>query len=98
MKTLTSTQKQEILARIFWDTQNEITDAESYLENQLRAIDKKESQQFIRKLLTSCDWYTLLKLIGPEKLINVLTDPVICGIFPRSLKKKYEYARDILSR
>lgn len=98
MTPLTSTQKQEILARLFWDTQTEITDAEAYLEEQLRTIDKNESQQFFRRLLSSCDWYTLLKLMGPEKLTNILTDPVIGGIFPRGLKTKYEYARDILSR
>ncbi|BBO72954.1 hypothetical protein DSCW_03710 [Desulfosarcina widdelii] len=98
MKPLASSQKQEILARLFWDTQIEITDAEAYLEEQLRTIDKNESQQFFRRLLCSCDWYTLLKLMGPEKLTDILTDPVIGGIFPRGLKTKYEYARDILSR
>jgi hypothetical protein len=98
MTPLTSSEKQEILSRLFWDTNAKIANADAYLEGQLKTIEKIESQQFFRRLLSSCDWYTLMKLIGPDKLICILTDPVLNGLFPRDLKSKYKYAREILSR
>ena len=98
MIPLTPSEKNKILSRIFWDVDTEPVNAEALIEKNLKSIEKIHSQQFFRRLLISCDWYTLLKLIGTEKLANILTDPVIDGIFPRDLKTKYEYARDILYR
>jgi hypothetical protein len=48
--------------------------------------------------LSSCDWYTLLKLIPSNKLQIVLSDPVLDTLFPNDLKHKYRYAREQLSR
>ena len=73
-------------------------DVDEYMEEKFRAIETIQSQQFFRRLLTSCDWYTLLKLVGPEKLPGILEDPIIDELFPPDLKSKYKYARDVLSR
>ena len=51
-----------------------------------------------RRLLTSCDWYTLIKLIPLEKINEILSDLIIEGIYPKDIKRKYLYARKYLSR
>jgi len=98
MTPLTPSQKRKIISRLFWDMQGKEIDVDDFLEEKLQAIETIQSQQFFRRLLTSCDWYTLLKLIGPEKLPGILGDPIIDELFPLELKKKYKYARDVLSR
>ena len=98
MKPLTPSQKEKILSRLFWDTEVNPIDAESTIEAHLQSLEDIQSQQFFRKLLTSCDWYTLLKLIPAEKLPAILDDNIINKIFPQDLKMKYKYARDILYR
>ena len=98
MKPLTSSEKEKILSRLFWDTEVNNIDAESLIEAHLQNLENIQSQQFFRKLLTSCDWYTLLKLIPADKLQAILDDNIIDNIFPQDLKMKYKYARDILYR
>ena len=98
MKPLTPSQKGKILSRLFWDTEGNPIDAESLIEAHLQSLEDIQSQQFFRKLLTSCDWYTLLKLIPAGKLPAILNDDIIDQIFPQDLKMKYKYARDLLYR
>ena len=98
VKPLTPLQKEKIIARLFWDTEGKPIDAESLIEAHLQSLEDIQSQQFFRKLLTSCDWYTLLKLIPAKKLKAILDDNIVNKIFPQDLKMKYKYARDILYR
>ena len=98
MLHLTPTEKEKILSRLFWDVDVDLVNAESLIEVHLENIEDVSSQQFFRRLLTSCDWYTFLKLVPAEQLPIILDDTVINGLFPRELKTKYKYAREILSR
>jgi len=83
---------------LFWDRPISPFDVETLIEEKLQTINDIQSQQFFRRLLTSCDWYTMLKLIPPEKLKRVLSDEILDKLFPKDLKYKYLYARDLLSR
>jgi hypothetical protein len=98
MTPLTPSEKEKIMSRLFWDGKAPTTVAEALIQSHLETIENAQSQQFFRKLLTSCDWYTLLKLVPAEKLLLVLDDNIINGLFPRDLKTRYQYARDVLSR
>jgi hypothetical protein len=98
MKALTTPEKEKILARLFWDLETEQTDIDKLIEENLQTLDDPRSQQFFRRLLSSCDWYSLLKLIPPQKLKAVLSDQILDKIFPKDLKSKYLYARDLLPR
>ena len=72
-----------------------LTDMEKLLEEKLQTIDEVQSQQFFSRLLTSCDWYTLRKLIPVAKLKVILSDEVLNRLFPKDLKNKYIYARKL---
>ena len=73
-------------------------DVDKFLDEKFRTIEYFESQQFFSRLLTSCDWYTLLRLLPPEKINSVLSDSILSRLFPKDLKDKYIYARTVLSR
>jgi len=64
-------------------------------------IDKigaiKQSNLFYR-ILTSYDWYTILKLIPPKDFDKLLGDDILNRIRPKDLKEKYLYARKVISK
>lgn len=64
-------------------------------------IDKigsiRQSNLFYR-ILTSYDWYTILKLIPPQEFNKLLEDDILNRIRPKDLKEKYLYARNVISR
>jgi hypothetical protein len=98
MKPLSKKEKEKILSRLFWDRKTNHTDLDKFLDEKLDTIYDIDSQAFIARLLTSCNWYTLLKLLPPPKLSMLLIDSVLDRLFPKDLKEKYIYARDVLSR
>jgi hypothetical protein len=98
MNPLTRSEKEKILSRLFWDVRKNQVDLEKLLEEKIETIEDVQSQRFFCRLLTSCDWYTLLKLIPSGNLEFVLSDAVLDRLFPKDLKNKYIYARNLLSR
>ena len=98
MNPLTRSEKEKILSRLFWDVEKNQMELEKLLEEKIDTIEDVQSQQFFCRLLTSCGWYTLLKLIPSGKLEAILSDKVLDRLFPKDLKNKYLYARDLLSR
>lgn len=98
MRPLTKAEKQKILSRLFWDTQPDGRELDQRMEEALQTLDDVQSQQFFVKLLTSCDWYTLIKLVPEDQLKTIMSDSILSRLFPPDLKNKYQYARDFLSR
>ena len=98
MTPLSKQEKQKILSRLFWDIEINKIDVEKLLEDKIQTINHVQSQIFFTKLLTSCDWYTLIKLLPPAKLNLIFTDRILDKLFPKDLKQKYIYARQVLSR
>jgi len=98
MRSLTKTEKQKILSRLFWDTEPNGLDVDQWMEEAIRIPDNPSSQQFFVKLLSSCDWYTILKIVPRDQLKTILSDSILSRLFPPDLKNKYRYARDFLSR
>lgn len=53
---------------------------------------------FYCRLLTTYDWYTLLKLVPDKKYKEILSDSVIGRLYPKKLRSRFLYAREVLSR
>jgi len=45
------------------------------------------------KILTGLPWYTIIQLLPVENIKEMLTDEVIGALWPKSVKKQYEYVR-----
>lgn len=84
--------------RLFWDIDVTQTDVNELINEKLKTIDHIGSQQFFSRLLTSCDWYTLIKLLPPMQLSTILNDEILDRLYPTELKGSYTYAREVLSR
>jgi len=97
MPEITKEQKEKILKRLFWDIDID-PDTLDLLNKDSGDLEDYREVNFYRRLLMSCDWYTLLKLIPSKKLKILLSDEVIKGIFPKDLKDNYLYAQRFLSK
>lgn len=95
MQPLSKSEKEKILSRMFWDMEKSDAQLHKLLDGEANEV---EQQSFYRRLLISCDWYTLLKLMPLPKIKTILNSPVIDHIYPRELKHRFAYARNVLSR
>ena len=79
---------------LYWDYQ--ISD-----ENIITIIESGECNGITRKnllgrVLKSCRWYKIKKILTPELLKEALSDDVLKTLFPKSLSQKYYYVRELL--
>ncbi len=58
---------------------------------------KNDDQVFI-KALNSLGWYELIRLVGKQNLVNLLTDTTIQKLFPIQRRNYYFNARRLLSK
>ena len=98
MKQLSQKEKEKITTRLYWDMRVEPNKIIDLLNKKTNDLKDPNEIRFYRRLLTSCDWYTLLKLIPLEKLNVLLSDKIIESLFPTAIKKRYLYARKVLSK
>ena len=58
----------------------------------------EENEALFVKALNSLTWYQIIRLFGPEKLEQLLTDDVIHKVFPEKRRQYYRNARRLLSK
>ena len=88
--------KRYYLKQLCWDTNLSEEELEELLWGKQTMIRGITSQNIYVKLLSSYNWYTLLKIAGKEKLREILTDDVIKKLKSKTLQQKYYYARAVL--
>ena len=95
MKQLTQKEKKRLLVQAFWDQKVEGEALLSVISApHSRALSRGPDriQVFVR-LLSTYDWYTLLKLIPKSALAEALSEEVLTRLYPKELRENYEYAR-----
>ncbi len=97
MTKLAQEEKEKILKRVFWDVDIDEEKMSALLTGPLDLNDRQTKILYAR-LLKSLPWYTLLKLLGKDKLLKILNDQILSLIHPPALKEKYAYARKVLSK
>jgi hypothetical protein len=94
---LSEDRKKELLRKLFWDKNIEI----EYILGLLSGGPERfsgDKANLYRRLLTTYDWHTLLKIIALDRLKHeALNETVISLLFPKELRKKYQYASKVLS-
>ena len=98
MRQLSREEKGKILSRLYWDMDVNSADMDSLLNGETEELANVDEINFYCRLLSSCDWYTLLKLVSLEKITKMLSDTVIERLYPRDLKDRFLYAREVLSK
>jgi hypothetical protein len=86
--------REEVLRKINWDY--------TYTVEEINAILKSDNfsmkKPFYIKLLKSFRWYVLRSVLSEKEIIEMLSPEVINNLHIASLKKKYNYVREVLYR
>ncbi len=98
MKSFTDVEKRQLLSRLLWDLDISVEGLLQLLNDEIEDIDGFGKINLYQRLLTTYDWYTLLRLLPVEKIKPMLADEVLNRLFPRDLRDRFIYARSILSR
>jgi hypothetical protein len=98
MEALSKDEKKKLISRAYWDREADIDYLIDILEEKINATDENDLNSLYRRLLNTFDWYTLLKLIPEEYLLDALKDTILKQLYPKDLGHRFEYARNVLSR
>ena len=98
MKPISRSEKEKILKRLFWDVEPGRIKFDELLAGDTENLNSVEEQNIYRRLLMSCDWYTLLKILPRSKIKTILNSPFIDELYPKDLQKRFVYAREVLFR
>lgn len=88
--------EKQLINKLYWDRDVDPDYIFGLLEGKHEHISGERIDLY-RRILNSCDWYTILKIFTHEQLkYEVLNEQVISRLFPKDLRKRYRYARNIL--
>lgn len=97
MKILSLKEKEKLLSKLFWDLNVDVEQLNKLISGKARKAGAFEAADLYYRLLTSFDWYTLIKIVPPDRLLVMLNDAVISRIKSESLRERFRYARKFLS-
>lgn len=85
--------KSKIFSQIMWDYNIPVADIEALLSGRKETAGHYNRKSLFKKLLESYSWYTILHILTPNEIKNLLTDDTINGLRSPSLKKKYGFVK-----
>jgi hypothetical protein len=81
---------------LMWDYQISPIDCLEVLEGKREMAGHYTEATLFRKLLESYRWFTILKIIPPPRILELLTDNVINSLRFKSLSTRYDFIRQQL--
>jgi len=88
--------REEILSRLVWDYKIPAGEIDSVLKgHKMKAGHFTRSSIFLR-LIESFPWFTVLSVLTPEEIRELLTREVVRKIRSPHLRSKYEFIRQRL--
>ena len=86
-------QRHKILNSVMWDYSVSVSDMDELLNGKIDKAGHYTREKLFAKILIGLPWYTIIQLLPVENIKEMLTDEVIGALWPRSVKKQYEYIR-----
>jgi hypothetical protein len=96
MKPLSEPEIKDLLSRLYWDVKVQPEQLYGLLKGKIERIGHVDIQNLYYRMLMTYDWYTILSIVPPDKLGDLLSDAVLDKIRFRDLKEKFLYARRIV--
>lgn len=98
MQQLNKQEKSEKVQQLFWDLSVDIDQIVRFLDGEVSEIKQVSTESLYHRMLKSFSWYTLQKMVSRDVLRGMLDDRILSRLYPHDLKKRYIYAREVLSR
>lgn len=87
-----------LMRTLMWDYNIPPEHCLEVLEGKRKTAGHYTEATLFRKLLESYRWFTILKIIPPERILELLTDNVISSLRFKSLSEHYAFIRKELQR
>jgi len=98
MKPLSEPEIKDLLSRLYWDVKVQPDDLYALLKSEIEKIGHIDILNLYHRMLTTFDWYTILRIVPSDKLGDLLSDAVLDKIRFTDLKEKFLYARQTILR
>jgi hypothetical protein len=86
-------QRHKVLKSVMWDYSISISDIEEMLDGKTDKAGHYTREKLFAKMLAGLPWFTIISLFPVVKVKEMLTDEVICTLWPKSVQKQYEYVK-----
>ncbi len=86
-------EKDKLLNQIFWDYNVRSEDILAILNGEKNVENQFIKEMIFRKIIESYSWFTILQIITPIQIQELLTNQTISKIRSSSLRKKYEFVQ-----
>lgn len=93
-----SNKRIELLNGIMWDYQISGEDCLDVLMGKKPKIAHYTQQTIFIKLIESYRWFTVLKILPPKRILELLTDQTIARLRFKSLRDQYTFIRNGLQK
>ena len=87
-----------LMRSLMWDYNIPPEHCLEVLEGKREKAGHYTETTLFRKLLESYSWFTILSVIPPERILQLLSDKTIQSLRFKSLTKRYEFIRSRLQR
>jgi hypothetical protein len=84
------------LRLVLWDTNIPAEDLLPLLKGEKDEVNGFTRSNLYLKIVNGFNWHKVRHIIPEDRLKEALSDEVINGLFPRSLRNKYRYVRSLL--
>jgi hypothetical protein len=87
-----------LMRSLMWDYNIPPEHCLEVLEGKREKAGHYTEANLFRKLIESYRWFTILKIIPPERILDLLSDNVISSLRFKSLSERYAFIRKELRR
>lgn len=91
-------EKLDLLHRLMWDYNITPEECLEVLEGTRAKAGHYTDETLFRKLIESYPWFTILKLLSRERILQLMSDQTIQSIRNKSLISRYEFIRTRLQK
>lgn len=88
----------KLMRSLMWDYNIAPEHCLEVLEGKREKAGHYTAETLFRKVLESYRWFTILRIIPPERILELLTDNVISSLRFKSLSERYAFIRKELQR
>lgn len=97
-KEFTLNEKLDLMKSLMWDYNIPPEHCLEVLEGKRELAGHYNEKTLFKKLLESYRWFTILKLIPLNRILELLSDDLIASLRFKSLSKNYEFIRKEIQR
>jgi hypothetical protein len=95
METL---ERQKLLKQILWDYNIPEEEIEAVFKDENKTARHYNREMLFLKIIESYPWFTVIQIFSPAEIQNLLSRQVISKLRSPSLRKKYEFVQERLSK